>query len=183
MLLIIARKSGFLCDLFTYHEFVEIFRVLINRCFSFYASLFTGNIGIIAHIDAGKTTTTERFLFYSGVSDSMGEVHDGATITDYMEQERDRGITITSAAVTFPWRGHKINLLDTPGHVDFTIEVERCLSVLDAAVGKSFLALSLLFHFKLSSLINIILSHTRCCFWCRSSNIHCLETGRGVQHS
>lgn len=93
------------------------------------------NIGIIAHIDAGKTTTTERMLYYSGLSEAMGEVHDGATVTDYMEQERERGITITSASVTFPWRKHKVNLLDTPGHVDFTVEVERCLSVLDGAIG------------------------------------------------
>lgn len=92
------------------------------------------NVGIIAHIDAGKTTTTERMLFYSGLTDEMGEVHDGDTITDYMEQERERGITITSAAVTFPWKKHRINLIDTPGHVDFTVEVERSLSVLDGSV-------------------------------------------------
>lgn len=92
------------------------------------------NIGIVAHIDAGKTTTTERMLYFSGLTDGVGEVHDGDTVTDYMEQERERGITITSAAVTFPWKKHWINLIDTPGHVDFTVEVERCLSVLDSAV-------------------------------------------------
>ena len=92
------------------------------------------NVGIIAHIDAGKTTTTERFLYYSGLTSEMGEVHDGDTVTDYMEQERERGITITSAAVTFPWNKHRINLIDTPGHVDFTVEVERSLSVLDSAL-------------------------------------------------
>ncbi|CAH0728656.1 unnamed protein product, partial [Brenthis ino] len=92
------------------------------------------NIGILAHIDAGKTTTTERMLFYSGTIRSMGEVHHGNTVTDYMEQERQRGITITSAAVSFPWRGYQINLIDTPGHIDFTMEVEQSLSVLDGAV-------------------------------------------------
>lgn len=92
------------------------------------------NIGILAHIDAGKTTTTERMLFYSGKIRSMGEVHHGNTVTDYMEQERQRGITITSAAVSFPWRGGQINLIDTPGHIDFTMEVEQSLAVLDGAV-------------------------------------------------
>ncbi|XP_004925722.1 ribosome-releasing factor 2, mitochondrial [Bombyx mori] len=92
------------------------------------------NIGILAHIDAGKTTTTERMLFYSGTIRSMGEVHHGNTVTDYMEQERQRGITITSAAVTIPWRGGQINLIDTPGHIDFTMEVEQSLAVLDGAV-------------------------------------------------
>ncbi|KAI1307940.1 Ribosome-releasing factor 2, mitochondrial [Halotydeus destructor] len=92
------------------------------------------NIGIIAHIDAGKTTTTERFLYYSGLTSSLGEVHDGDTVTDYMTQERERGITITSASVTFPWKKHRINLVDTPGHVDFTVEVERSLAVLDGAI-------------------------------------------------
>ncbi|XP_063831183.1 ribosome-releasing factor 2, mitochondrial [Ostrinia nubilalis] len=92
------------------------------------------NIGILAHIDAGKTTTTERMLFYSGKIRSMGEVHHGNTVTDYMEQERQRGITITSAAVSFPWRGSQINLIDTPGHIDFTMEVEQSLAVLDGAV-------------------------------------------------
>ncbi|XP_069118517.1 ribosome-releasing factor 2, mitochondrial-like isoform X2 [Argopecten irradians] len=92
------------------------------------------NIGIIAHIDAGKTTTTERMLFYSGFSEHLGSVDDGDTVTDYMDQERERGITITSAAVTFDWNKHRINLLDTPGHIDFTVEVERCLRVLDGTV-------------------------------------------------
>ncbi|XP_013135798.1 PREDICTED: ribosome-releasing factor 2, mitochondrial [Papilio polytes] len=92
------------------------------------------NIGILAHIDAGKTTTTERMLYYSGTIRSMGEVHHGNTVTDYMEQERQRGITITSAAVSFPWHGTQINLIDTPGHIDFTMEVEQSLAVLDGAV-------------------------------------------------
>ncbi|MCH9769527.1 MAG: GTP-binding protein, partial [Gammaproteobacteria bacterium] len=99
------------------------------------------DIGIMAHIDAGKTTTTERILFYTGISHKMGEVHDGSAVMDWMEQEQERGITITSAATTCAWSGmdkqfpeHCINIIDTPGHVDFTIEVERSLAVLDGAV-------------------------------------------------
>jgi len=92
------------------------------------------NIGIIAHIDAGKTTTTERILFYTGLTHRMGSVDDGTTVTDWMEQERERGITITAAAITCYWRDCQINIIDTPGHIDFTAEVQRSLRVLDGGI-------------------------------------------------
>ncbi|NEP53233.1 MAG: GTP-binding protein, partial [Moorea sp. SIO3C2] len=95
----------------------------------------TRNIGIAAHIDAGKTTTTERILFYSGIVHKIGEVHEGTAVTDWMDQERERGITITAAAISTNWREHRINIIDTPGHVDFTIEVERSMRVLDGVIA------------------------------------------------
>src|SRR5438552_3504402 len=94
----------------------------------------TRNIGIIAHIDAGKTTTTERILYYTGRTHRIGNVDEGNTVTDWMEQERERGITITAAAITAEWREYRINLIDTPGHIDFTAEVQRSLRVLDGGV-------------------------------------------------
>ena len=111
----------------------------------------TRNIGIMAHIDAGKTTTTERILFYTGVNYRLGETHEGTATMDWMEQEQERGITITSAATTCHWKGVRINIVDTPGHVDFTVEVERSLRVLSSLPMGSWMGTAL--HLSRSSII------------------------------
>ena len=115
------------------------------------------NIGIAAHIDAGKTTTTERILFYTGKTHKIGEVHDGAAVTDFMEQERERGITIQSAAVTAEWKGHQINIIDTPGHVDFTIEVERSFNLNQKQFGDKLTDMKYLVWYSLTKWIEQVL--------------------------
>ena len=114
------------------------------------------NFGIMAHIDAGKTTTSERILFHAGKTHKIGEVHDGGATMDWMAQEKERGITITSAATFVTWKDHQLNLIDTPGHVDFTVEVERSLRVLDSSCC------------------------TWCAKWCRTSNWNSLKTSNKI---